>query len=103
LYRCRGAGSRHPGRQAVPDIPILGVDIVPEEKSKKLYVLECNPGGNTWHFSAGSTAAIRRQFVGGKQESAKRAETWCQLMIGQFDAFDRTAEVLVQKVRELAH
>jgi hypothetical protein len=89
--------------RAFPDIPILGMDIVPEERTGKLYVLECNPGGNTWHFSASATAAIRRQFGGGSLVGEKKAEeTGRQLMIDQFGAFDRAAEVLVQKVRELA-
>jgi hypothetical protein len=38
---------------ALPEIALQGVDIVREEKSGKLYVLEANPGGNTWIFSKG--------------------------------------------------
>jgi hypothetical protein len=88
---------------AFPDIPILGTDIIPEEKTGKLYVLECNPGGNTWHFSSGETASIRRQFGGGSLVGEKKAEeNGRQRMIDQFGAFDRAAEVLVQKVHDLA-
>jgi hypothetical protein len=88
---------------AFPEIPLLGMDIIPEEKTGKLYVLECNPGGNTWHFSATATAAIRRQIGGGNLLGEKRAEeTGRQMMIDQFGAFDRAAKVLVHKVRTLA-
>jgi hypothetical protein len=88
---------------AFPDIPLLGMDIIPEERTGKLYVLECNPGGNTWHFSAKTTAAIRRQIGGGNLLGEKRAEeTGRQMMIDQFGAFDRAAEVLVHKVHSLA-
>ena len=88
---------------AFPDIPILGMDIIPEERTGKLYVLECNPGGNTWHFSAGATASIRRQIGGGSLVGEKRAEeNGRQMLIDQLGAFDRAAEVLVQKVHSLA-
>jgi hypothetical protein len=89
--------------EAFPDIPILGMDIIPEERTGKLYVLECNPGGNTWHFSASATAAIRRQIGGGNLVGEKKAEeAGRHMLIDQFGAFDRAAEVLVRKVRERA-
>jgi hypothetical protein len=88
---------------AFPDIPILGIDIVPEERTGRLYVLECNPGGNTWHFSSRATAAIRRQIGGGSLVGEKKAEEiGRRKLIEQFGAFDRAAEVLVRKVHELA-
>jgi hypothetical protein len=37
---------------AFPNIPRLGTDILREAATGKLYVLERNPGGNTWHFSS---------------------------------------------------
>ena len=87
---------------AFPDIPILGTDIIPEARTGKLFVLECNPGGNTWHFSASSSAEIRQQF-GGNHFSPKKAEdAGRRAMIEQFGAFDRAAEVLVRKVQERA-
>ena len=36
---------------ALPEIALQGVDILREASSGKLYVLEANPGGNTWIFS----------------------------------------------------
>ena len=39
---------------AIPGIPLLGTDILREAGTGRLYVLECNPGGNTWHFSSPS-------------------------------------------------
>lgn len=88
---------------AFPDIPILGIDIIPDQRTGKLYVIECNPGGNTWHFTAAATADIRRQFGGGSLVGEKKAEeNGRQAMIDQLGAFDRAAEVLVRKTRELA-
>ena len=88
---------------AFPDIPILGMDIMREERTGKLYVLECNPGGNTWHFSARETAGIRRELGGASMVGQKKGELLGrQKMVDQFGAFDRAAEVLVKKVRELA-
>lgn len=88
---------------AMPDIPLLGVDILREERSGKLYVLEANPGGNTWHFSSKSGQELRhainrdlRLDPADKDESARLA------MIGQFRAFDATAEVLARMTIELA-
>lgn len=88
---------------AFPDIPILGMDILREEKTGKLYVLECNPGGNTWHFSSRETAGLRRELGGASIVGQRKGELLGrQRMIDQFGAFDRAAEVLVKKVRELA-
>jgi hypothetical protein len=89
--------------KAFPDIPILGTDIIPEARTGKLFVLECNPGGNTWHFSASSTAEIRRQLGGAHHVNKKKAEeAGRRAMIEQLGAFDRVADVLVRKVHELA-
>ena len=38
--------------EAYSDIPCLGVDIVREYSTDKLYILETNSGGNVWHFSS---------------------------------------------------
>jgi hypothetical protein len=82
--------------EAFPHVPILGMDIVRDEKTGKIYVLECNPGGNTWHFSSEAVISIRQQFGGGDEAAGR------QKMIDQLGAFDLAAEVLVKKVRELA-
>lgn len=89
--------------EVFPDVPLLGSDIIREEKTGALYVLECNPGGNTWHFSSTTTAGIRRQIGGQSQVGARKAEfLGRQRMIDQLGAFDRAAEVLARKTLELA-
>jgi hypothetical protein len=89
--------------QALPDIPLLGTDIIREYKTGRLFALECNPGGNVWHFSSRITAGIRQQMGGASLVGTKKAEQiGRQLMIDQFGAFDRAAEVLVRKTYELA-
>ena len=37
----------------LPEIPLQGLDIVREAETGGLFVLEANPGGNTWIFSKG--------------------------------------------------
>ena len=89
--------------EALPDVPALGSDITRDVKSGKLYVLECNPGGNTWHFSSKLTAGVRQRIGGASLVGAKKAEQiGRRMLIDQLGAFDRAAEVLVRKVRELA-
>jgi hypothetical protein len=89
--------------KAFPDLPFLGTDIVREERTGNLYVLECNPGGGTWHFSSRSTSGVRQQMGGRSLVGAKKAERiGRQMMIDQFGAFDRAAEVLTEKTNQLA-
>ena len=45
---------------AFPEIPMLGVDIIREQPSGKLYVIEVNSAGDTWHFSGGVGESIQR-------------------------------------------
>lgn len=71
---------------ALPDIPLQGCDIIREERTGKLYALEVNPGGNTWHFSSGVPVV--------PEAEAKRKD--------QFDAWSVAAEVLAEKTRALA-
>jgi hypothetical protein len=70
--------------RALPDIPLQGVDIVRDQRDGSLYVLEVNPGGNTWHFSS--------SFAGvAAEESVRRKD--------QFGAFEVAARVLVERTR----
>lgn len=46
---------------AFPTIPMLGVDILRDKQSGKLWVLECNAGGHTWHFSSRTGERITHQ------------------------------------------
>jgi hypothetical protein len=39
-------------REAFPEIPLLGMDIVRDLGDGGLYAVEVNPFGNTWHFSS---------------------------------------------------
>jgi hypothetical protein len=72
---------------ALPEIALQGVDIVREEGSGKLYVLEANPGGNTWIFSKG--------------EMTERLKTALQVqrLTDQLDAFRKAAMVLIERTR----
>lgn len=72
-----------------PNNPLLGVDIIRDEMTKKLYVLEINLGGNTWAFSSNIGKNLR--LILGKNA-----------MVRQYNAWDRAAEALVKKTRELA-
>ena len=69
-----------------PRHPILGCDIIKEEKTGKLYALEVNAGGNVWHFSSASTERWRTYE---KTHSLKV----------EFSSFETAAEVLVRKAR----
>jgi hypothetical protein len=72
---------------AMPAIPLQGVDIIREEATGRLFVLEVNPGGNTWHFSSQHTQHFQ-QFAG----ATSRAER-----IAQFGAWDVAARILITK------
>jgi hypothetical protein len=71
--------------QAFSECPVIGVDIVRESQSGKLYVLEVNPHGAVWHLSSAlakemDSAHIRERYV-------------------QFNALDLAADLLIQKTR----
>jgi hypothetical protein len=77
---------------ALPEIPLKGCDILREEATGKLYVLELNCGGNTWHFSSAQQAR-ERAMHGPEFERERR---------NQFDAFRAAARVLVARTNEEA-
>jgi hypothetical protein len=72
---------------ALPEIPLQGVDVIREAKSGQLYVLEANPGGNTWIFSKGEMTARLKKSLG------------VERLTDQFDAFRTAAKVLVERTR----
>jgi D-alanine-D-alanine ligase-like ATP-grasp enzyme len=72
-------------------IPLLGIDIVREHGSGKLYALEVNAGGNVWHFSSPYWAERRARYP-----HVARA------MHEQFGAFDVAAKALISATRRLA-
>lgn len=76
--------------KSFPDCPLLGIDIIRDDSTGKLYVLETNLGGNTWHFSS---------------EIAKRdglTPIHRKAIIKQYNAWDIAAAALVRKTCELA-
>jgi hypothetical protein len=73
--------------RAAPFIPLQGCDFIREADTGKLYALEFNPGGNTWHFSSKMSG---HQRVEGK----KRQE--------QFNAFELAADSLIAQTRASA-
>jgi hypothetical protein len=76
--------------RAFPRLPLLGCDILREAGTGKLYALEINGGGNTWHFSS-PTFARQRELLGGKDVFTR-----------QLDAFGVAAQVLVDRTEQLA-
>ncbi len=88
---------------ALPGVPLLGVDLLREAPTGRLYVLECNAGGNTWHFSSKSGQKLRGWFGGHPRVPIEKAALKGRKMyIEQYGAFDRVAEVLRAKTVALA-
>ena len=71
--------------KALPKYPILGIDIIEDVETNKLYVLEINAGGNGWHFSS----AIAANTPEHTEEHAKQ-------MLIQYNAFDTAAKALLR-------
>lgn len=71
-------------------IPLLGIDII-QSTSGKLYVLEVNAGGNTWHYSSKMWEDHRKE----NPDIYVRMKT-------QFGAFDIAAKRLTEVTQELA-
>jgi hypothetical protein len=67
-----------------PEVPLQSIDLLREEATGELFVLEINPGGNTWHFSSSVAERIRTSLGGSRLED-------------QFQAFDVAAEVLIER------
>jgi len=62
---------------AFPRVPLLGIDIVREADTGKLFVIEANSLGLTWHFSTPRGLAFQQQFgfdldaqFGGRRKAA---------------------------------
>jgi hypothetical protein len=71
-----------------PEKPLQGIDIVIEKRTKKLFVLEANLGGNVWVFSHKKSFAL---------DNLGRTA-----LLQQFNAFDIACDVLIKKTHELA-
>ncbi len=88
---------------AFPTVPLLGTDILREAGTGRLYVIECNPGGNTWHFSSKINLPLRHALGKASLVGPKKAHAIArQMHIDQFSAFDRAARILVEKTHALA-
>jgi Prokaryotic glutathione synthetase, ATP-grasp domain len=70
---------------AFPECPVLGVDIIRESQSGRLYVLEVNPHGAVWHLSSPFVKKVDSEYV--------------RARYAQFNALDRAADLLIQKTR----
>ena len=70
------------------DQPLQGIDIIVEESTNKLFVLEGNQGGNVWSFSNKASAMLA--FFGRKA------------LLAQFNAFDVACDILIKKTNKLA-
>jgi hypothetical protein len=97
-------GMARQAHKAFPHIPLLGLDILVEERTGRLFVLECNAGGNTWHFSSEVAhewrAAYGRQVPEPSHLDAERRGRF--FLMDQFGAFDVAAFALARAVKELA-
>lgn len=47
---------------ALPNVPLLGVDLLRDAQTGELFVVELNSLGATWHFSSPSGLKLQRQF-----------------------------------------
>jgi hypothetical protein len=72
---------------ALPEIPLQAIDIVRDAGSGHLFVLEANPGGNTWIFSKGDITTRLQAALG------------VERLTDQFDAFTTAAKVLIERTR----
>jgi predicted ATP-grasp superfamily ATP-dependent carboligase len=71
---------------AISEVALHGCDIIRESGTGHLFVLEINPGGNTWSFSSKWAALLRTEL------NMPDLST-------QFDAWKTCARILVQRTR----
>jgi hypothetical protein len=85
---CRHLRARQPRAisDRLPEVAVLGVDVLRDTNTGRLYVLETNPGGFTWHLSSG---LAKKTFT---PEHIRN-------IYQQFDALERAAQLLVEKTR----
>jgi hypothetical protein len=88
--------------RAFGSVPLLGVDIVREHATGQLYVLETNPGGNTWIFSSKLGEGTRTSIGASRTHGGDADANGRLALIEQFGAFDIVARALAAKTRELS-
>ena len=71
--------------RAFPECPVIGVDIVREQQSGRLFVLEVNPHGAVWHLSSALSKKMDPEVV---------RQTYAQ-----FNALELAADLLIEKTR----
>jgi hypothetical protein len=74
---------------AISEVALHGCDIIRDNETGRLFVLEINPGGNTWSFSSQWAALLR-------------AELNMPDLSTQFDTWKTCARLLVQRTRSEA-
>jgi len=74
--------------RAFPDIPVLGVDVVRDAHSGRLFVLEVNAIGFVWHLDSDTGRGVQRDHG----LDFRR----------QFGAIERAADVLIDRTRAQA-
>ena len=74
---------------AFPDLALLGVDVIREQPSGKLHVLEVNASGWTWHFSSPDGQRIRRETGGDPYAQMNGLERAARILAGRAVAFAR--------------
>ncbi len=72
--------------EAIPEVALHGCDLIRDKASGRLYVLEINPGGNTWSFSSTWADMLRRELR-------------MQDLASQFDAWKTCARILIERTR----
>ncbi|MDF2995270.1 MAG: hypothetical protein K0R27_907 [Xanthobacteraceae bacterium] len=86
-----------------PDVPLKGVDVLRDVRDGSLWVIEFNPGGNTWGFSTRSGARTRRRMQTEFPEDHPDAEAAGRRnYIKHLDGFRRAADVLIEQTRRCA-
>jgi hypothetical protein len=74
---------------AIPEVALHGCDVIREIQSNRLFILEVNPGGNTWSFSSQWAPMLRTEL---NMPDLSR----------QFDAWKTCAQMLVRHTRQEA-
>lgn len=75
--------------RAISEVALHGCDIIRQAQTGRLYVLEINPGGNTWSFSSRWADILRRELN-------------LQDLSTQFGAWKICARLLIERARNEA-
>lgn len=72
----------------LPHLPVMGIDIIREKDTGRLFVLEYNSGGAVWHLS--SSYGLKHQ------------QDFALDYYGQFNALDTITDALIEATRKYA-